>query len=146
MTVRTMGQAEPSTELAQCPTSNVYTASCLGPENSALETKRDSPSDNIHAVPEANIVEQNSDEPTPKSLVFKLSFIGLAAAVFVFQLDATCLGIALPVSLIKRYFLFSSGLFSLSYIASFLHGIVLLQCQSSRFFLCGSKANRYTFN
>uniref|UniRef100_A0A093UY67 Putative transporter C3H1.06c n=1 Tax=Talaromyces marneffei PM1 TaxID=1077442 RepID=A0A093UY67_TALMA len=50
----------------------------------------------IHAVPEANIVEQNSDEPTPKSLVFKLSFIGLAAAVFVFQLDATCLGIALP--------------------------------------------------
>ena len=33
-----------------------------------------------------------------KSLSFKLAFIGLAASAFVFQLDATCLGIALPVS------------------------------------------------
>ncbi|KAI0847318.1 MFS general substrate transporter [Daldinia vernicosa] len=31
-----------------------------------------------------------------KSLSFKLAFIGLAAILFVFQLDATCLGIALP--------------------------------------------------
>jgi hypothetical protein len=38
-------------------------------------------------------------EPTPKkSLAFKLAFIGLAASLFVFQLDATALGIALPVS------------------------------------------------
>lgn len=34
-----------------------------------------------------------------KSLSFKLAFIGIAASLFVFQLDATCLGIALPVSL-----------------------------------------------
>lgn len=37
--------------------------------------------------------------PTPKkSLSFKLVFVGLAASLFVFQVDATCLGIALPVS------------------------------------------------
>lgn len=45
--------------------------------------------------------EQADAESTtkkPKSLSFKLAFIGLAATLFVFQLDATCLGIALPVS------------------------------------------------
>ncbi|QPC59426.1 hypothetical protein HYE67_001657 [Fusarium culmorum] len=40
------------------------------------------------------------DEPSQtkqkKSLAFKLSFIGLAAILFVFQIDATALGIALP--------------------------------------------------
>ncbi|PWY64729.1 putative MFS transporter [Aspergillus sclerotioniger CBS 115572] len=36
-------------------------------------------------------------EPAPKkSLAFKLSFIGLAAGLFVFQMDATALGIAIP--------------------------------------------------
>jgi hypothetical protein len=34
----------------------------------------------------------------PKSLSFKLAFIGLAASLFVFQLDATCLSTSLPVS------------------------------------------------
>lgn len=44
-------------------------------------------------------LEVNSTEPkTKKSLSFKLAFIGLAASLFVFQVDATCLGIALPVS------------------------------------------------
>lgn len=45
--------------------------------------------------------EQNDAESRtkkPKSLSFKLAFIGLAATLFVFQLDATCLSIALPVS------------------------------------------------
>lgn len=32
-----------------------------------------------------------------KSLAFKLAFIGLSATLFVFQVDATALGIALPV-------------------------------------------------
>lgn len=42
----------------------------------------------------------NDTGPTKeKSLSFKLAFIGLASSLFVFQLDATCLGIALPVSL-----------------------------------------------
>lgn len=39
-----------------------------------------------------------------KSLSFKLAFIGIAASLFVFQLDATCLGIALPVSLTILFF------------------------------------------
>lgn len=46
-------------------------------------------------------------DPKPKSLAFKLAFIGLAASVFVFQLDATALGIALPVS--NNNFLSSSN-------------------------------------
>ncbi|KUL88351.1 hypothetical protein ZTR_04983 [Talaromyces verruculosus] len=42
-------------------------------------------------------VEVNSTEPkTKKSLSFKLAFTGLATSLFVFQVDATCLGIALP--------------------------------------------------
>ena len=46
------------------------------------------------------IPAENADnvEPAPKSLAFKLSFIGLAAGPFVFQMDATALGIAIPVS------------------------------------------------
>ncbi|GAB1194117.1 hypothetical protein APSETT444_003358 [Aspergillus pseudonomiae] len=46
------------------------------------------------------LVERNGNDDiqrTPKkSLSFKLAFIGLAASMFVFQLDATALGIALP--------------------------------------------------
>lgn len=41
----------------------------------------------------------NDVEASPKkSLAFKLAFVGLASSLFVFQLDATALGIALPVS------------------------------------------------
>lgn len=44
-------------------------------------------------------LELQIDEPEQKkSLAFKLAFIGLAATLFVFQMDATALGIALPVS------------------------------------------------
>ncbi|KAJ5451851.1 hypothetical protein N7445_000034 [Penicillium cf. griseofulvum] len=52
-----------------------------------------------HSPTEQN--EQDDAESAtkkPKSLSFKLAFIGLAASLFVFQLDATCLSIALPVS------------------------------------------------
>lgn len=52
-----------------------------------------------HSPAEQN--EQDDAESTtkkPKSLSFKLAFTGLAASLFVFQLDATCLSIALPVS------------------------------------------------
>lgn len=41
----------------------------------------------------------SSETRTKKSSSFKLAFAGIAASLFVFQLDATCLGIALPVSL-----------------------------------------------
>ncbi|KAJ5188290.1 hypothetical protein N7472_007304 [Penicillium cf. griseofulvum] len=50
-----------------------------------------------HSPTEQN--EQDDAESAtkkPKSLSFKLAFIGLAASLFVFQLDATCLSIALP--------------------------------------------------
>jgi hypothetical protein len=51
---------------------------------------------------QAMTVDHNGEddvEATPKkSLAFKLAFIGLAAIGFVFQMDATALGIALPVS------------------------------------------------
>jgi hypothetical protein len=41
----------------------------------------------------------NDTQPAPKkSLAFHCAFVGLAVSVFVFQLDATALGIALPVS------------------------------------------------
>ncbi|KAM0501069.1 hypothetical protein ACHAP8_004797 [Fusarium lateritium] len=40
--------------------------------------------------------DQPSQPKQKKSVAFKLSFIGLAAILFVFQIDATALGIALP--------------------------------------------------
>ena len=42
---------------------------------------------------------EDTTQPTrKKSLSFKLAFSGLALVLLVFQVDATCLGIALPVS------------------------------------------------
>lgn len=38
-----------------------------------------------------------------KSVAFKLAFIGLSATLFVFQVDATALGIALPVRSISIF-------------------------------------------
>jgi hypothetical protein len=49
-------------------------------------------------APEENPEDEGSQPKQKKSLAFKLSFIGLAAVLFVFQIDATALGIALPVS------------------------------------------------
>lgn len=46
---------------------------------------------------EANDVSDEAQSPK-KPLSFHLAFVGLAASLFVFQMDATCLGIALPVS------------------------------------------------
>lgn len=48
----------------------------------------------LHTPQERDVVNNTAK----KSLSFKLAFAGLAASLFVFQLDATCLGIALPVS------------------------------------------------
>jgi hypothetical protein len=48
--------------------------------------------------PEVPPNDESSQPKQKKSLAFKLSFIGLAAILFVFQIDATALGIALPVS------------------------------------------------
>lgn len=49
-------------------------------------------------TPKEQHQQEDNESTTKKSLSFKLAFIGLAASLFVFQLDATCLGIALPVS------------------------------------------------
>lgn len=49
-------------------------------------------------APEEQLDVDSTEPKTKKSLSFKLAFIGLAASLFVFQVDATCLGIALPVS------------------------------------------------
>lgn len=51
-------------------------------------------------VCDANMDDLTVQESTPsagKSLRFKLAFIGLASIDFVFQFDATALGVALPV-------------------------------------------------
>lgn len=48
--------------------------------------------------PEVPPIDESRQSKQKKSLAFKLSFIGLAAILFVFQIDATALGIALPVS------------------------------------------------
>lgn len=50
------------------------------------------------ANPEVPQDDGDSQPKQKKSLAFKLSFVGLAAILFVFQVDATALGIALPVS------------------------------------------------
>ena len=58
----------------------------------------------LEAEPQTDKTEtqpENGEENQPKqkkSMAFKLAFIGLATTLFVFQVDATALGIALPVS------------------------------------------------
>ena len=53
---------------------------------------------------ETDTPNRNDNEaPKKKPLSFKLAFIGLAAAVFVFQIDATSLGVALPVSFFELF-------------------------------------------
>ncbi|RAO72274.1 uncharacterized protein BHQ10_008286 [Talaromyces amestolkiae] len=47
-------------------------------------------------TPEDQLEVDPTEPKTKKSLSFKLAFIGLATSLFVFQVDATCLGIALP--------------------------------------------------
>jgi hypothetical protein len=42
--------------------------------------------------------DDTAEPPRKKSLSFKLAFAGLALLLLVFQVDATCLSIALPVS------------------------------------------------
>lgn len=49
-------------------------------------------------IPAERVNPDDGGAKPKKSLAFKLAFIGLAASLFVFQLDATALGIALPVS------------------------------------------------
>lgn len=55
-------------------------------------------------IEKGEIDAANDVETSPKkSLAFKLAFVGLASSLFVFQLDATALGIALPVSNIQIF-------------------------------------------
>lgn len=97
-----MGQAECSARTGTTPT--VRPDSVLEPISekqdkpetvpvTATETKTGGTE-----VPAEGSGEDDVERSSKKSLAFKLAFIGLAASMFVFQLDATALGIALPVS------------------------------------------------
>jgi hypothetical protein len=71
-----------------------------GPEIGVTATKDASIHDISHVIDPMTIEEAGEETPEPaakKSLAFKLAFVGLAATGFVFQVDATALGIALPV-------------------------------------------------
>ncbi|KAJ5415184.1 Major facilitator superfamily domain general substrate transporter [Penicillium sp. CMV-2018d] len=85
------------------PRTEISPAIILNPEEKDLERNSDIAEDveistatkELHTSQERDGVENTP--PTPKkSLSFKLAFAGLAASLFVFQVDATCLGIALP--------------------------------------------------
>lgn len=52
--------------------------------------------------PEEQTGEIKSQPAPKKPLSFWLAFAGLALVLFVFQLDATCLSIALPVSTLDK--------------------------------------------
>jgi hypothetical protein len=88
---------------------NSKVISSQGTENSVIPDLEQNPekSEGVERVAEIGRTNSPREQPdqedaeptTKKSLSFKLAFIGLAASLFVFQLDATCLGIALPVSL-----------------------------------------------
>ncbi|OKP10714.1 hypothetical protein PENSUB_4017 [Penicillium subrubescens] len=85
---------------------NSKVISSQGAENSVIPDLEQNPekSEGVERVAEIGRTNSPREQPdqedaeptTKKSLSFKLAFIGLAASLFVFQLDATCLGIALP--------------------------------------------------
>lgn len=64
------------------------------------KTETETPNHHVDEALGAGTVEQDSEDgaPSKKPLTFKLAFVGLAAAVCVFQIDATSLGIAHPMS------------------------------------------------
>ncbi|KAJ5962522.1 Major facilitator superfamily domain general substrate transporter [Penicillium viridicatum] len=85
------------------PSTELSPAIIINPEEEDLERNSDIAEDveistatkELPTPEERDGVENTA--PTPKkSLSFKLAFAGLAASLFVFQVDATCLGIALP--------------------------------------------------
>ncbi|KAF5664805.1 major facilitator family transporter [Fusarium heterosporum] len=67
-------------------------------QNSAAEPHIARKSESNPQMGSMEISPEHEDGETKrkKSLAFKLAFIGLAATLFVFQMDATALGIALP--------------------------------------------------
>lgn len=70
----------------------------LGPDLGTAEDTEKRPKVEEQQTPEDQLQVDTTEPKTKKSLSFKLAFIGLATSLFVFQVDATCLGIALPVS------------------------------------------------
>ncbi|KAK1255546.1 hypothetical protein MKX08_009541 [Trichoderma sp. CBMAI-0020] len=92
--------------MALIPTStdsNANAPATTNPREAAdLEQNREKANTTVTTAIEQQLLssEQDESESTEtrikKSSSFKLAFIGIAASLFVFQLDATCLGIALP--------------------------------------------------
>ncbi|KAF5563656.1 multidrug transporter [Fusarium napiforme] len=61
-----------------------------------LETVKNAKGNSSSKDAEALQVDDGTQPKRKKSLAFKLAFTGLSATLFVFQVDATALGIALP--------------------------------------------------
>jgi hypothetical protein len=85
--------------------SDAHVSATTYPKEAILEPSIEKGSATVTTALEQGLLSPEQDGAgsnktrTKKSSSFKLAFIGIAASLFVFQLDATCLGIALPVSL-----------------------------------------------
>jgi hypothetical protein len=75
-----------------------------------LETVKNGKENSSSKDAEALKVYQGRQPKQKKSVAFKLAFIGLSATLFVFQVDATALGIALPVRSSSSFVLVSPSL------------------------------------
>jgi hypothetical protein len=84
---------------------SAHVSAAINPKATNLEQHFEKANSAVTTTIEQRLLslEQNTvrgtETETKKSRSFKLAFTGIAASLFVFQLDATCLGIALPVSL-----------------------------------------------
>lgn len=105
--------------IATSTDSNANVSATTIPKEANLEQNLEKANNTVTTTIEQELSsqEQNGSGSTEtrikKSSSFKLAFVGIAASLFVFQLDATCLGIALPVSLEILFFLNITSRYSL---------------------------------
>lgn len=85
--------------------SSAHTSTTTNPKEASLEQGIEKESATVETTAEQGLLSPEQDGAgssqtrNKKSSSFKLAFMGIAASLFVFQLDATCLGIALLVRL-----------------------------------------------
>jgi hypothetical protein len=85
-----------------CQSSNAEVSASVAQQSAGTKLQSERKFEPKPPVGGTEPLDLQMDEPKPKkSLAFKLAFIGLAATLFVFQMDATALGIALPVSCLR---------------------------------------------
>lgn len=63
------------------------------PERATISTNETKP----QKSPSITALDETGEKPTKKTLSFYLSFISLSLLVFIVSLDATALGVAIPV-------------------------------------------------